>query len=411
MRQMQASAAGRMLAEPGTYFPAGVEPAKSGRNPALSRNCDAPTGDEPGRLLHADGRQLSTEGRFAWRRQPPPPTGGGPLVGRKHDRRGRPTSKLATWTRPVTKRESIGVGVVVVRGNEVLFGLRRGAHGAGTWSFPGGHVDDGENVEECALRELEEETGLAAVNPRRVGETEDVFAEGLRYRTIFVRVNWAGGEPALREPEACERWRWFAWDDPPAPLFLPVANLRATGYRPASAQSEHVRAPRPHKTATPAKPTAATGVVEVIHIAPAAGAPVRAVDAVQARAGVGLDGDRYADGRGHYQDARVSRDLTLIEAETLEALTHDHGINLAPGETRRNITTRGISLNELVGRRFWVGHVLCQGTRLCEPCQYLAELTGKPLLRALVHRGGLRADILHGGFIRHGDSVRVVDGD
>ncbi len=128
--------------------------------------------------------------------------------------------------------ELVGVGVIVVRGEEVLFGLRRGAHGGGTWSFPGGHVDDGESAEACALRELEEETGLRAVNPRRVGKSEDDFPEGFRYRTIFVRVDWAGGEPAVREPQACARWRWFRWDDAPEPLFLPVASLRAKGFRP-----------------------------------------------------------------------------------------------------------------------------------------------------------------------------------
>ena len=119
--------------------------------------------------------------------------------------------------------ECVGVGVIVVRGDDVLFELRRGAHGAGTWSFPGGHVDDGESAEACALRELEEETGLRGINPRRVGD------------------------------------------------------------------------------------------------------------------------------------------------------------------------------------------VLCQGTRLCEPCQYLADLTGTPLLRPLVHCGGLRADIVRGGVIRIGDRVRLVD--
>jgi 8-oxo-dGTP diphosphatase len=125
-----------------------------------------------------------------------------------------------------------GVGVIVVRSDKVLFGLRRGSHGGGSWSFPGGHVDDRESAEACALRELEEETGLRGVNPRRVGVSEDVFPEGLRYQTIFVRLDWAGGEPAVREPEACERWGWFLWDDPPEPLFLPVASLRAKGFRP-----------------------------------------------------------------------------------------------------------------------------------------------------------------------------------
>jgi 8-oxo-dGTP diphosphatase len=126
----------------------------------------------------------------------------------------------------------VGVGVIVVRRDEVLFGLRRGAHGGGTWSFPGGHVGDGEGAEACALRELEEETGLRAVNPRRVAESEDVFPDGSRYRTIFVRVDAATGNPAVREPEACVRWSWVPWDDAPEPLFLPVASLRTRGFRP-----------------------------------------------------------------------------------------------------------------------------------------------------------------------------------
>ena len=156
-------------------------------------------------------------------------------------------------------------------------------------------------------------------------------------------------------------------------------------------------------------PPAVVGSIEAIHIASAAGAPVRLVDAIRAVAGVGLEGDRYANGQGHYQDERVSRDLTLIEAETVEALASEDGIELAPGETRRNLTTRGFGLNELVGRHFWVGEVLCLGTRLCEPCRYLADLTGKPLLRPLVHRGGLRADIVHSGVIRLGDQLRLAD--
>jgi MOSC domain-containing protein YiiM len=151
------------------------------------------------------------------------------------------------------------------------------------------------------------------------------------------------------------------------------------------------------------------GLVEAIHLASTAAEPSYAVESVRAVPGVGLEGDRYAAGLGHYQDDRVSRDLTLIEAEVIEELAHAHGIELAAGETRRNLTTRGIELNDLVGRRFWVGEVLCEGTRLCEPCQYLADLTGKPVLRTLVHRGGLRADIVRGGVIARGDPVRVVN--
>jgi 8-oxo-dGTP diphosphatase len=126
----------------------------------------------------------------------------------------------------------IGVGVVVVRDGDVLFGLRRGSHGSGTWSFPGGHLDDGESAEACALRELYEEVGVEARNPRIVAKTDETFPEGMRYRTLFVRVDWGGGEPTVREAHACVRWSWCAWDDPPEPLFLPVASLRATGFRP-----------------------------------------------------------------------------------------------------------------------------------------------------------------------------------
>lgn len=133
---------------------------------------------------------------------------------------------------------------------------------------------------------------------------------------------------------------------------------------------------------------------------------------VTARAGVGLDGDRYAAGSGHWSpDPRTDRELTLIEAEVLEDLATSDGIRLAPGETRRNVTTRGIRLNGLVGRRFRVGGVDCEGTRLCEPCQYLTDQLGKPILRPLVHRAGLRARILTDGEIAIGDEILALDGD
>jgi MOSC domain-containing protein YiiM len=150
------------------------------------------------------------------------------------------------------------------------------------------------------------------------------------------------------------------------------------------------------------------GRIEHIHIAEAEGAPVRAVDTVQAIAGVGLEGDRYAKGKGFWPDDGESRDLTLIEAEAVEAAAAA-GVSLAPGESRRNVTTRGIRLNDLVGKEFWIGGVLARGTDLCEPCTHLAAMTGKPVIKPLVHRGGLRADLLTSGPIRVGDAIRVAD--
>jgi MOSC domain-containing protein YiiM len=148
------------------------------------------------------------------------------------------------------------------------------------------------------------------------------------------------------------------------------------------------------------------GLVEGIHIAPAEGRRMESIERVRAIAGVGLEGDRYAGGHGRWSgDDRPGRDLTLIEAEVVEDLAARHGISLAPGESRRNLTTRGIRLNDLVGHRFRVGEVECLGASLCEPCGYLEGWVGKPIIGPLVHRGGLRSVILTGGEIVVGDEI------
>ena len=152
------------------------------------------------------------------------------------------------------------------------------------------------------------------------------------------------------------------------------------------------------------------GTIEAIHIAGAADGPMTAVERVRAEAGIGLEGDRYAARSGTWSpDPRTDRDITLIEAEVIEDLAATDGIVLAPGESRRNVTTRGIRLNELVGRRFRVGEIECEGTRLCEPCQHLTDFLGKPILRPLVHRAGLRAKILTSGEIAVGSAVVALD--
>ena len=160
----------------------------------------------------------------------------------------------------------------------------------------------------------------------------------------------------------------------------------------------------------PGTPTVGVGRVEAIHIAPAREAPMVGVERVRAIAGVGLEGDRYATKSGTWSpDPRVDRHITLIEAEVVEDLAATDGIHLAPGETRRNVTTRGIRLNDLVGRRFRVGDALCEGTRLCEPCQHLTDALGKPILQPLTHRAGLRARIVEGGEIAIGAEVAPLD--
>lgn len=148
------------------------------------------------------------------------------------------------------------------------------------------------------------------------------------------------------------------------------------------------------------------GVVEAIALAPDAEAAVVLVQEATARAGGGLDGDRYGAGRGTFSNPSARGvDLTLIEAESIDALALESG-RLRYEDARRNIVTRGIDLNALVGERFAVGDVACLGQRLCEPCAHLQRLTLPGTLRALVHRGGLRADVVGGGVIRVGDEIR-----
>jgi hypothetical protein len=154
----------------------------------------------------------------------------------------------------------------------------------------------------------------------------------------------------------------------------------------------------------------APGTVEGLAVAPAAGAPMQLLEVAQARAGHGLDGDRYAAGAGTFSSRagrRPGYDLTLIAAEVLDELAAA-GRPLDFAGTRRNVLTRGIDVNALVGRRFRVGDVECAGLRLCEPCVHLDRLSGPGILRPLIHRGGLRADVLTDGEIHLGAPVLSV---
>jgi MOSC domain-containing protein YiiM len=153
---------------------------------------------------------------------------------------------------------------------------------------------------------------------------------------------------------------------------------------------------------------AAAGTVEALLSAPGAEAPMVAHERVKVEAGRGVMGDRYHTGTGTFSAGeKHGQEITLVEAEALESL-RSHGLNLTAADARRNVVTRGIDLNALVGTEFDVGDVRCVGRRLCEPCSHLQRLNGVALLRPMVHRGGLRADVLTSGTIVLGDELRVV---
>jgi MOSC domain-containing protein YiiM len=148
------------------------------------------------------------------------------------------------------------------------------------------------------------------------------------------------------------------------------------------------------------------GTVIAIHIAPMGAAPMQLVTSAQVVVGRGLERDRYYNKLGTYSNQPGSgRDVTLIEIEAIEVLKRDYEIQLDPGQSRRNIVTRGIALNHLVEQEFRIGDVVLRGTRLCEPCAHLEKLTVKGALRGLIHRGGLRAEIVKGGMVRVGDVI------
>jgi MOSC domain-containing protein YiiM len=135
------------------------------------------------------------------------------------------------------------------------------------------------------------------------------------------------------------------------------------------------------------------------------GQPTFGLEQVKAVAGRGLEGDRYFDSRDPSADPGRRSEVTLIESEALLAVKHDYDIQLELGEARRNIVTRGVALNHLVGRSFRVGGATLLGVRLCEPCQYMEGLTQPGVRKALIHRGGLRARILQSGTIKVGDAL------
>lgn len=133
------------------------------------------------------------------------------------------------------ERPGVGISVIVLKDNKVLLGKRKGSHGSGSWAFPGGHLELYENYETCIFREIEEETGLKIelIDKIPVAVTNDFFqADGKHYITLYLRANLISGEPEVKEPEKCEEWKWFSWDNLPEPLFIPIQNLIKQNFNP-----------------------------------------------------------------------------------------------------------------------------------------------------------------------------------
>ena len=131
------------------------------------------------------------------------------------------------------ERPKVGIGVIVIKGNKVLLGKRKNAHGEGSWCFPGGHLEFGEELEECAEREVLEEAGIKIRDIRLRTFTNAIFEkEGKHYVTLFLVSDYDSGELRVFEPEKCERWEWFDWDNLPQHLFLPIQNLLKQEFNP-----------------------------------------------------------------------------------------------------------------------------------------------------------------------------------
>ena len=151
------------------------------------------------------------------------------------------------------------------------------------------------------------------------------------------------------------------------------------------------------------------GKVVSINIADVAEAPMQSVNEARAVPGRGLEGDRYFNHQGTFSKRLPDHELTLIEVEAVEAMKRELDVDYGLGDSRRNLVTRGVPLNHLVGKEFWIGEVKARGLRLCEPCSHLQKLSHEKVLPGLVHRGGLRAQILIEGTIRVGEAVREFE--
>jgi MOSC domain-containing protein YiiM len=231
------------------------------------------------------------------------------------------------------------------------------------------------------------------------------------------RFQWPGYWIAVLDatPESKEQTAVLMFGTPSGAVLSPQSSAllgRAAADLPVA--EGYVVAPFDPAWSADSRKPAQRGRVEAVAIADRAEAPMQQVTTARAIPGRGLEGDRYANRAGTFTPRSgrgVGYDLTLIEAEVLDELTLTDGHRLGYAEARRNIVTRGIDLNTLIGQRFRVGDVECIGRRLCEPCAHLERLTHSGVLRKLIHRGGLRADILTAGNITVGATIECLERD
>jgi 8-oxo-dGTP diphosphatase len=164
------------------------------------------------------------------------------------------------------QRPLIGVAVIVVRQDgRVLLGKRRQAHGAGTWQFPGGHLEFNEAIAACARREVAEETGICITNLRQGPYTNDIFdSDGKHYVTLFVVADYVSGIAQVKEPDKCESWQWLQWGRFPEPCFLPICNLMRQGFQPQQALHDMAAGKADAKAPQALTPAA-------VHVAPGPG--------------------------------------------------------------------------------------------------------------------------------------------
>lgn len=130
------------------------------------------------------------------------------------------------------KRPEVGMGIIVKKGNKVLFGKRLKNRGEGTWHFPGGRIEYKESFEETAIRETKEETNVDIENIKFIGITNNIYPDGHHGITLFMLADYKSNEVKDMEPDKAEAWDWYEWDKLPKPYFLPIEHLLAQGYNP-----------------------------------------------------------------------------------------------------------------------------------------------------------------------------------